>query len=82
LNAEITQIFNTGIGLKINKVEFFLSYEKFPVFKEASVADILNVESNLGHYYWPTLDVDLTLEMIKRPERTVSEIMDYSMTEL
>ena len=46
-----------------------MSYEDFPWFKDAPVGKILNVEEpNKGHFYWPDLDVDLTVEIIEHPE--------------
>ncbi len=47
-----------------------MSYEEFPWFKEQPVKSIINVEEpSLGHFYWPELDVDLSVEMIEHPER-------------
>ena len=43
--------------------------EHFPWFKNANIAEILNVELlNKHHLYWPELDIDLELESIKSPE--------------
>jgi hypothetical protein len=50
--------------------EMFLPYESFPWFKEQTVGAILNVEEPAsGHFYWPDIDVDLTVEMIEHPEK-------------
>jgi len=47
-----------------------MSYEDFPWFKEQPVKNILNVEEQShGHFYWPDLDVDMTIEIIEHPER-------------
>jgi hypothetical protein len=47
-----------------------MSYEEFPWFKEQPVKSILNVEEpSAGHFYWPDIDVDLTVEAIEHPER-------------
>ncbi|MBI3459453.1 DUF2442 domain-containing protein [Candidatus Acetothermia bacterium] len=70
LEAEVTHISKHGFWLLLNKKEFFLSFEKFPWFKEASVSEILNVQWLQPHHlYWPDLDVDLTVESIEHPER-------------
>ena len=38
--------------------------------RDAPVGHILNVEEpTAGHYYWPDLDVDLSLQIIRNPER-------------
>jgi hypothetical protein len=50
--------------------EFFMPYEEFPWFKDVPVKSIFNVEEvSPGHFYWPDLDVDLTEEAIKHPEK-------------
>jgi hypothetical protein len=47
-----------------------MSYEDFPWFADAPVGKILNVEQpSEGHFYWPDLDVDLTVDIIEHPER-------------
>lgn len=70
LITEITNISNHGIWLFSKGKEFFLPYEEFPWFKEVPVSRILNVqEVTPGHFYWPDLDVDLSLEVIKNPQR-------------
>lgn len=67
---EVTNISPHGIWLLTAEEELFLPFEEFPWFKEARVAAILNVECpQPGHFYWPDMDVDLTLESIRHPER-------------
>ena len=67
---EVTNISPHGIWLLNAEEELFLSFEEFPWFKEARVSAILHVESpQQGHFYWPDMDVDLTLESIRHPER-------------
>lgn len=68
--VEISNISAHGIWLYSHNEEFFLSYKDFPWFKDKTVGSILNVEElSPGHFYWPELDVDLTDEIIKHPER-------------
>ncbi len=68
--AEITNISQNGVWLLAGDKELFMSYEDFPWFKDAPVGKILNVEQpNEGHFYWPDLDVDLTVDIIEHPER-------------
>jgi hypothetical protein len=70
LDAEVTQIDHEGIRLLIAQKEFFLPYEKFPWFRNASVAAIHEVELvSDRHLRWPQLDVDLAIESIEHPER-------------
>jgi hypothetical protein len=67
---EVTNISPHGIWLLTTEEELFLSFEEFPWFKEARVSAILHVECpQPGHFYWPDMDIDLTLESIRHPER-------------
>ena len=70
LPPEITNISSYGVWLLANDKELFMSFEDFPWFKDISVAKILNVdELSPGHFYWPDLDVDLSIESIEHPDR-------------
>jgi len=41
-----------------------------PWFKRAPVEAILRLERpRAGHLYWPDLDIDLSVDSIKHPER-------------
>ena len=67
---EVTNISAHGLWLLLRGKELFLSYEKFPWFKDQPMKTILHVEEpSPGHYYWPEIDVDLTEEIIEHPER-------------
>jgi len=68
-NTEVTNISSHGIWLFHDKKEYFLSYKDFPWFKSATIEEVLNVETpSKTHFYWPNLDVDLSLDSIKNPE--------------
>jgi hypothetical protein len=67
---EVSHISSNGLWLLARDKELFLPYDDFPWFKDQTVAKILDVEEpTLGHFYWPQLDVDLTLEIIENPQR-------------
>jgi hypothetical protein len=69
-NAEVTNISTHGIWLIAKQSEYFLPYDIFPGFKDAKVADILNVKLEHGEYlFWPSLGVDLEIESIENPEK-------------
>lgn len=69
-SVEVTHISSNGVWLLAGDKELFISYADFPWFKDASVGKILNVqEPRPSHFYWPDLDVDLTVEIIEHPER-------------
>lgn len=68
--VEVTHISKHGVWLLAHEHELFMSYEKFPWFRNVSVEKILNVEEPArGDYHWPQLDVDLSEEIILHPER-------------
>lgn len=69
-SVEVTHISSHGVWLLSHDKELFMSYDEFPWFKDQPVKTIINVEEPVeGHFHWPELDVDLTLEMIEHPER-------------
>jgi len=68
--VEITNISSHGIWLLSGNEEMFLSYEDFPWFKDVPIRQIVNIQEPFpGHFYWTDLDVDLSKEIIKNPER-------------
>jgi hypothetical protein len=70
LAIEVTNISQHGFWILTDEHEFFLSYEDFPWFQEVPIKLIFNVEKLTPiHLYWPDLDIDLSLESIKHPER-------------
>ena len=50
--------------------EYFPAHEDYPWFRKARVEDILNVQLHHGvHLHWPALDVDLSLESLRNPQK-------------
>ena len=69
--VEIFNIDAHGLWLFANGKEYFLPYEEFPWFKEARVADILNVQLlHEFHLRWPSLDIDLDLNSLEATAET------------
>ncbi len=67
---ELTNVSVHGAWLLVDGREFYLPFENFPWFRDASIAQLANVERpQPAHLYWPDLDVDLSLESIEHPER-------------
>jgi hypothetical protein len=65
IDINLTQF---GMWLYLSDEEFFLSYEDYPFFKTATVDDIYQVElHHKNHLYWPNLDVDLSVDILKNP---------------
>jgi hypothetical protein len=69
-DVEILNISPNGIWLYATGKEYFMSYQEFPWFKKARVAEIYNLELPPGgHLHWPELDIDLALDSLKSPEK-------------
>lgn len=65
--VEIT-ITQFGLWLHLHSEEFFLPYDEYPFFKEATLNDIYSVElHHKTHLFWPELDIDLSTEILKNP---------------
>jgi len=68
--AEITNISEHGFWILLKGTEYFLSFEKYPWFKNASISSITDLELVHNHHlYWPKLDIDLTTEILETPEK-------------
>lgn len=77
--AEVTNISQHGFWMLIHDEEIFLPFEKFPWFRDTSIAKLLHVElPTENHLYWPDLDVDLEVDSIRHPEKypLVSRVHD------
>lgn len=69
-SAEVSHISPFGIWVLVDGREYFLSYDDFPWFRGATVAQLHAVERHHGeHLRWPGLDVDLDLARMANPER-------------
>lgn len=68
--VEVSHLSSHGVWLLTQAEELVLSYDDFPWFRNQPVKSIIHVEEPApSHFYWPDIDVDLTVEMIKHPER-------------
>jgi len=68
--AEVGNVSAHGLWLLLGDRELFLPFDKFPWFRDAPIAQLVNVELlSPDHLYWPDLDVDLAVESIEHPER-------------
>ena len=68
--VEVTNVSQHGFWLLLGDRELFLPFQKFPWFRDASIAKLVRVELPSSHHlYWPDLDVDLAVESIEHPER-------------
>jgi len=70
LAAEVTHVSPNGFWLLLDEEELLLPFTEFPWFKQATIAQLCTVERpSSDHLYWPELDVDLSVESIRHPER-------------
>ncbi len=68
--VEVTNVSQHGFWLLLGDHELFVAFEKFPWFRDASIATLVRVQQPSAHHlYWPDLDVDLAVESIEHPER-------------
>ena len=66
----ISYVTEYGFWLRTPEGDRFLAFANFPRVRDAPVRHILHVEEvTPGHYHWPDLDVDLSLQIIRNPER-------------
>ena len=68
-DVEVGNISRHGVWVLVKGREYFLPFEKFPWFEQATVKQIMDVQLLHGeHLYWPQLDVDLELGCLERPD--------------
>jgi hypothetical protein len=69
-HVEVLNISQFGFWLLIDRQEHFLPYDAFPWFRNARIAEILDVKrSSHDHFFWPALDIDLELDCIVNPQQ-------------
>lgn len=67
--VEVQGVSKFGVWLFVQEKEYFLSYEDYPWFKDATISQVMNVRLiHEDHLEWPDLDVDLELESLKSPD--------------
>lgn len=67
--VEVTHISRQGFWLLIDNEEVVLPFSQFPWFKSATIDQLLYVERpTINHLYWPALDIDLSVDSIRKPE--------------
>jgi Protein of unknown function (DUF2442) len=59
-----------AVLFKVDGESFRLTFAEFPWFVDASVEDLRAVERpSHSHLSWPALDIDLSLDSLRHPER-------------
>lgn len=69
LAAEVTHISPNGLWLLLEEEEeLLLSFEQFPWFRKGTIDQVSRVQRpSKDHLYWPDLDIDLSIESIRKP---------------
>ena len=69
-SVSVLMINGQGIMISVGGQDYFLSYNRVPWMREASINDVLNVQMcGEEAVEWPALDVDLEIESLRHPER-------------
>ena len=69
--AEVTKVSEQGLYLLLDgKEELFLPFSEFSWLRRAAFDEVLQLERlSVDHLRWPALDIDLSIESIRHPER-------------
>ena len=66
----IVAINREGIMISLEGNNYFLSYNRVPWMKDATISEVLDVRmSGNNAIEWPRLDVDLEVDSLRHPER-------------
>ena len=69
-NRTMSETDRHGLWLLVDRESLFLPFAQFPWFEKAPLNAVMRVvRPSIGHLYWPDLDVDLTVDSIRHPER-------------
>jgi hypothetical protein len=68
-SVQVTTIEQDGFWLLTPEGEYFVAFEDYPDFLNATVAQIHNFHSAVDGCHWPDLDIDIELDALKHPER-------------
>ncbi len=67
-HSEVTNISVLGFWLLVDDREYFVPFDDYPVFRDATVVQIYAVQ-RLGpaQFHWPALDADIELQALEHP---------------
>ena len=69
-DVDISLITAKGFWVFVQSKEYFLSFDEYPWFRGARIAEIMNVElKNQYHLRWNDLDIDIDIDSLEHPER-------------
>ena len=68
--AGVLMINEQGIMLSVQGQDYFLSYNRVPWMRDATINEVLDVRmSGKNAIEWPKLAVDLEVDSLRHPER-------------
>lgn len=67
---EVTNISQAGFWLLVDDKEYFVPFNDYPEFKQATIEQIYNVK-RIGPdaFYWEALDIDIELAALAEPDK-------------
>ena len=69
-SVSVLMINGQGIMISVGGQDYFLSYNRIPWMREASIKDVLDVQMcGSEAIEWPSLDIDLEIDSLRHPER-------------
>ena len=69
-DVDISLVTAKGFWVFVQSKEYFLAFDEYPWFRDARIAEIMNVElKNQHHLRWEDLDIDIELDSLENPER-------------
>ena len=63
--SQISNIEHAGFWMLTQGGEYFVAFEDYPDFRNATVAQIFNFRQSFDGFHWPDLDVDIELAALK-----------------
>lgn len=70
ISVSVLMINGQGIMISVGGQDYFLSYNRIPWMRDASINDVLNVQMCGNEAIeWPALNVDLEIDSLRHPER-------------
>jgi hypothetical protein len=68
--SEITNITALGFWLLVDDREYFVPFDDYPDFRDATVAQIYAMRRlSPRQFHWPDVDVDIELDALEQPEQ-------------
>ena len=67
---EVTNISQAGFWLLVDDKEYFVPFNDYPEFKQATIEQIYRIK-RLGPdaFYWEVLDIDIELAALAEPDK-------------